>query len=451
MKAVLLLTLVEVFFASNFAFASAAAPAEVAELVEKLRQPTVTCPERIWTDYSWRGLQFIAVYPSKNSSWAWDVSNNRITEIKNSSLPASVLGSSYDFLEFASKSSASLNMEEEEEEGSGHFELITHEFFHNQGQKNWQQPGGSSRGTTYPLNWKPRYQRRMIYDHLKNYFVTGNKNELAAASFWYNNWKTQYPKEVLITADGYEGSAQYVEVMSSAIAKHGCKATESDLKKAALETVNQSFDFAVSGEILQLDSEGYSIGGLAALVLRFSSEKTLAEWNRELSKGKTALEILLDDIAPVKQTASKALAQKFYSKAKEQNAKYSKLLDSPIGAWADKSFVRLSLPYEWLLSNLMPQFFAVSEKLEIDVFPLYVEHTYRSPKGTNNLVVNANTVIFTEPIEPCGNGMSILVSRNEIADQGQYLTINGKAASGTIHAEQKFNSLGLEYLCPKDL
>ena len=442
--------LLMISFSFSFAAVAQAAgqpPKEVADLVAQLRRPTVTCAERVWNGFNWNDLQFVAVYPSKATSWAWDVAKNEITEVQNSSLSASVLGSGYEFFERSGKNSASLNMEEETSE---RVELITHEFFHDQGQKNWKSGGSGSRGTEYPLDWKPRFYRRMIYDALKTYFIGGSQADLAAASFWNKKWMQNYPMEVLATTDGYEGTAEYTEIMSSALASLGCNAKDSDLKLAAAKFLEKTLDMFMSGDQLSLDGEGYAIGSLAALILRFDSKRSLLEWNSQVAAGRTPLEILLETIPAVQKTVPKELARKFYSSARATNVEYSKDLDQPIRAWTDKSFVRMGIPSEWLLSNLYPKFFSTSKVLGADLFPLRIDHSYKSPTVNGNFVLKAGTVMIIDQSNFCGRQRIALVPKNSIIQKDDFFEVNSSTAVGTVRAKLKKNQDGFEYLCVEE-
>lgn len=421
----------------------AKAPDQVSALVQRLRSPTVTCPEKIWSDYNWKSFKFVAVYPSKSDSWVWDVAGDTIASVPNSQLPPSALGSSYEFFELAGKSSASLNMEEP---GSEQLELITHEFFHYQGQKNWKREGAGSRGTAYPLEWKPRFYRRMINDRLKDVLQSGKLSDLQAASFWFQKWAKEYPNEVLSTTDGYEGTANYVELMSTAIAELGCSASDSDLRAKAIKIVNSSHSYILDPAQLSLDGEGYSIGSLAALLLRFNL-KNLSAWNQSVKEGKTPLEILLKSVEPSTQVADKSIARSYYSSAKTKNVEYSKVLDIPIQNWSDKAFVRVAVPYSWMLSNLMPKFFAVPTALKMDVYPLAVDHQYKSKSGSGEMTIKENSVLFEDMSGMCGPGQYISIPKNTVVEAVGKVSFNNSIATGTIVGAWKKDSAGFDYFC----
>lgn len=431
------LTTLFVIFAAH---AETSIPKEVQQISDKFNLTMMKCPQKIWSDYNWSGLKVVLVYPSTEKSWVWNATNNSLETIVNSSLPTSVLGSTYEFFEIAGQAAMSLNMEEEGE----HVELGIHEFFHNQGQKDWTSENlGASRGTEFPLSWQPRFYRRMIFDNLKKYFQLGQPGDLSRAKYWYEKWSTEYPKEVVATADGYEGTSQYVQTVATAIVTKGCEATDAQLKEALLPKVSE-FGFTVSGEDLALDSEGYEIGALAALILRFSNAN-LREWNQKMSKGATPLEVLMAGVKPTPENS--LLAATFQQAAKNANSEWGEILNPSIANWANKDFVRVTASYALLQSNLMPSFFAHSSFLDMLLYPLSEEHHYISSKGSN-FKIKANSVNFDMGISICaGQYPFVLVPATSIKQTGKHAEVASPTVNGLLVGELKTDQQGYKYFC----
>ena len=76
---------------------------EVIGLVNQFRKTMVQCPERIWSNYNWNGLNIVFMYPSQDYSWAWDIDSNVMRMVDNRDLPPQALGSLYDFFEMNGK------------------------------------------------------------------------------------------------------------------------------------------------------------------------------------------------------------------------------------------------------------------------------------------------------------------------------------------------------------
>ena len=57
----------------------------------------------------------------------------------------------------------------------------------------------------------------MMFDRLKEFLLTNNQSSLSKAKFWFEKWKSEFPKEAQSTTDGYEGTARYVEMIASKI------------------------------------------------------------------------------------------------------------------------------------------------------------------------------------------------------------------------------------------
>lgn len=426
-----------------FTFSAVAQPKEVSGLIEKFDRTMVQCPAQIWSNYDWGGKAVVMVYPSQSSSWIWDVDTKTTQSVDNKDLPAGVVGSYYNFFKWNGRPALSLNMELI---GESAFEFGVHEFFHDQAQLGWVTPSG--RGTNYPALWEPRVYRRMIFDHLMNYFKTGLASDLRKARFWYDKWLADHADESATSTDGYEGTARYVEAMGLFVSKLGCAADDVQLKAEAMDYVTTNINFTASfdGSSFELDAEGYAMGGLASLILRFSNAK-LADWNSAVAKGKTPLDILLEGAAPVSDELPANLAADYAATGKRINQERGALLDEDINRWTNKGFVRVALRLSWLQSNLMPMFFAHSTALNLDLFPFSQEHRMISPAGSSNYSVAPKTVGFYDDQSPCQSSSVVtLVMASDIQAEDGLMTLTSPAVNGTIKGEYQ-TAGGFTYLC----
>lgn len=427
------------------ALAEDMAPQEVQAIASKFNETMMKCPGKIWPDYTWNNLRVVLLYPKKDHSWIWDATTNTTQRINNSSLPSSAIGSSYEFFEVDGRSSMSLNMEEENKEV---FQLGVHEFFHHYGQKNWtsgQVNGG--RGTEYPVSWQPRLYRRMIFDSLKKYLEAGRDSDLAQARFWYDKWTNEYPNETKSTTDGYEGTAEYADIMAEVIAKTGCSGTDEQLRAQVVNEVKTNFGFSVSGQHFGLDSKGYEVGGLSALILRFRNNN-LSEWTHRMSKGDTPLQVLMESTSSASGSAGQDLISTFRDSAHRINAERAPLLDHAIAAWPDKSYVRVPTPYNWLQSNLMPKFFAKSTQIGMSLYPLSTDHHYISPDGRSNFKLKANAVVFSHYTAACQNQYSFtLVPASLVQFTNGTTSISSPSFHGVLQGRITVDEQGYQYLC----
>jgi hypothetical protein len=315
-------------------------PQAVSALTAKYDLTMMQCPDRIWYNYNWADLKVIFAYPSGDWSWAWDASSDHIERISNKVLVLDNIKKPYDFFEWNEQAAMSLNMENEAEEDDDKtawlFYFGVHEFFHNQGQKDWKKQRG--RMTAYPFEWEPRLYRRMMFDNLKRFLEHEHPLDLGRARYWYDQW-AQDAYEVGETTDGYEGTAKYVDRLAEVVWELGCSATDDQLRTRTYEKVNAEFGYPTSGEIMNLAAEGYEMGALAAFILRFSGQ-SLATWNARMALGDTPVEVLLKDVTPVPEEAPLQLIEMFKQAADRLN-KEQTLVDLAISRWGDPAFVRL--------------------------------------------------------------------------------------------------------------
>lgn len=421
------------------------APKDVKTITANFNQTMMMCPGKIWSDYNWSGLQIALIYPTKLNSWIWDASADSLQEISNSSLPSTAIESIYNFFEMNDRTVMSLNMEKGYKEI---FQLGIHEFFHHYGQKTWtsSQVNGQ-RGTVYPVTWQPRLYRRMIFENLKKYLEFSQPSDLGRARYWYDRWSNENPSEANSTTDGYEGTAEYVETLAEVLANNGCSATEEQLRSQVAEQVKANFGYSVSGQDFGLDNEGYELGGLSSLILRFKAND-LSAWNSRISQGETPLQILLESVSPILENAPQELVKTFQESAQRINAERSPLLDKDIANWLDKSYVRVSTSYKWLQSNLRPKFFARSSQIQMNLYPLNSDHHYLSPDSRSNFKLKANAVVFSHYIPACPNQHHFtLVPASLIQLTNGVATISSPSFDGSIVGDMKADDQGNQYLC----
>lgn len=433
------------FFANFSALAAEAVPDEVQRLTSDFNKTMMVCPQKIWSDFKWDGLKVVLMYPSKAESWLWDASSNSLQKIANVELPASAIGSLYEFFDLGGHKAMSLNMETDKDNA---FQFGVHEFFHYVGQEDWIYIQTGGRGTSYPMKGEPRLYRRMIYDNLKKYLLSGGKDHLGRAKYWFTKWSSEYVNETQSTTDGYEGTARYVDTMASAVAELGCLATDKQLKARVIQKVTDDFGFSLNGQHPALSREGYDLGGIAALVLRFSGED-LAEWNKRIVAGETPLQVLLESVAPVVDAVPEDLQNTFVHAAQESNKQRGKIIDADISNWNKKSYIRVQVPTKWLQSNFMPKFFVHSTELDLYLYPLYTEHYFIAPgDGGSKFQLNTNTVLFNHYSTVCSNqDLLTLVPEHLIKQEGRSAKIESDKVVGHFMGEIKTDEQGFKYFC----
>ena len=419
-------------------------PSEVLELSAKFKKTMISCPDRIWSDYNWEGLKVVFVYPSLEKSRIWDVSLDRIEMVSTSRLPTPVILSLYHFFQWGGKPAMSLNMELDEPL-EGLFLFGVHEFFHNQGQKGWEKKQ-QFRTMSYPYEWEPRLYRRMVFDNLKYYMAFEDPEYLRRARYWFDKW-SEHSYELMSTTDGYEGTAFYVEVLAQAIAAQGCSTPDDVLKAHVLEKVHTEFGHPVSGQAFASDKEGYEIGGLAAMILRFQ-RGNLNEWNLRMADGDTPLEVLLEDVIPLEEEAPLPLIELFEETGRRSNEEVGKLVNEEISRLDDVDFVRLVGNPNFIQSNFSPTLTLRLIDKNMDLFDLGSELGFLHSQSASDYVFKKDSVIFGYPVPLCPSGYLVtLVPQDSINLVNGVADVSTDSVEGRIEGQIIVDENGFHYFC----
>ena len=431
---------------------------KVIGLVDQFRRTMTQCPERIWSNYNWNGLNILFMYPSQDDSWIWDINTHVIRRIDNRNLFSSTLGSLFDFFEIIGKRTLSLNMEDEFYISDNQlFSVGVHELFHYHGQRGWSRKDNGEQpryqGTVYPMDDTPRYYRRMLFDNIARYFASDNNEEyLKQGKYWFDKWVDEYPDELVSSRDNAEGTAVYVETMARALATSGCTATEEQLKNRVLSRVRYTFGSYVSGQSLALDREGYDIGGLAALILRFNNSDLL-DWNQKMAEGNNPLEVLFEGVTRVPEDDNESIRQLFSHAATAINREYGLILDDDIENYSNKDYIRVPAPDYWRQSTLSVSFFAYSNEIGKVMSPHSQDHHFISPaEDGSDYIFKRDTVAFRYPRlppHPCPGMYNkfVLVHRDAINIENRVAHASNEIIEGRLVGELKEDDEGYSYFC----
>lgn len=206
-------------------------------------------------------------------------------------------------IEFEGKPSISLTIDDNSLKESDikyeneSYDLATHELFHFYHQNTIINDDENSRSTPYPIDYKPRMYRKMLFINLKKAFeVSKNKEKyLGKAKYWQDKWKKEYPEEAkkIHLTDIAEGSAKYFEILANI--------TEYNMNKVDLSYYIDKLSNLIGDT---RDSESYSIGAMAGLIL---SQKKLDWTSKFFEKNKTIDELLLDNVKPLEDMEDKKI------------------------------------------------------------------------------------------------------------------------------------------------
>ena len=422
---------------------------EVKALTEKFHRTMIQCPNRIWSDYSWDGFKIVLLYPERDMAWVWDATANSLSEIDVESLPPEASLSSYAFFELddhPGQPLMSLNKRLLETHDQM-FRFGVHEFFHRQGQTDWIRKS-EGRGTPYPVSAEPRLHRRMLFDSLIQHLETGEPQYLNAARYWFDRW-SEDTLDSMQNTDQIEGTAYYLEFISVLLAENGCEISERELSKLVIEVASTTLGASVGGEQFDVAREGYEIGGLSALILRFG-DTDLRAWNKAIATGATPVSVLLADIMPIKGIEpSVQLIEQFEGTARQMNDEIGTFVDSSIAQWNDTRFVRVAAPPGDLQSQFSPLGFIYARALDIELVPLARNHLFTASDGVSKYTFLERTVVTAQPTPLCafGGGFITLVPEEAIRYSPGLAELDTPTVKGTFPAQLRVAEDGFLYLC----
>ena len=258
--------------------------------------------------------------------------------------------------------------------------------------------------------------------------------------------------------------------MAEALHKTGCEVEDAILRNKALEMFNKTTYGVNSLEeiILSSDLEGYYIGQIATLLLRFEFKKS--DWQDSIKKGESPLEILLKNIIPETDNDDVHLKDRIERLSKKKDKEIGNYLDEDIQFLTNTDYIRINIPYSWLQSNLMPRFFVSpnfndTRKASIRVMiPLGTEHRFISHDKKSYLNLSQDTVIFfedntyTSSMTVCGIVKEVyttltLVHKDHITHHhnkdGEYIEIHQKNVKGKVFGKFLNDDVyGFNFFCP---
>lgn len=244
-------------FLTTLLLTSLAHAGRIEEVRTLLENSVYACPDRIWKGVDWRAAKITLVSPSQGTGITLqhgqvETLTKEISESFTSGYKIENRGVivNVDYAQSAQEA----------------FGLLVHEGFHAFGQSGFEQ---STEGRTevYPAKYEPRLEREELTRALISHF-RGEEGALERAAAWHKRHSAH--KEPM-GSDVIEGSAEYVEKVSSVIAKLGCDVSEKVLVDQVVESL------AEQGGAFDKEYEHYRIGALGFLLARPQMQKVLSE------------------------------------------------------------------------------------------------------------------------------------------------------------------------------
>jgi hypothetical protein len=438
--------------ASGETDANKISPTDIESIYRKVGQdlssPMLQCPEKIWPDYNWKKMNALLLQETA-PSLVWRGETGKIETLDEADVPPGARNGLYSFFAWKSQDAVSIYIGGSD---NSYFKdpmnllgLLIHEGFHYLGQRDWIR-ASHSRGTTYPIDPTPRIYRRLLKDRLLSYFLSkgADTKSLGQASFWFHKWTQEFPKEVQNTADGYEGTARYMEWLGPIVSEIGCQASDEALLAAGTVKLSDPLQTYMGGERLSLDGEAYPIGGLSSLILRLINKNP--DWYLSVPKGHTPVEELLKNVTPIEDSILPELKKEYDNSATAQNRELETTFGGDLQNLLNAQFIRVVIPTSAIHASYSPKGFYLSAKVEnATIIPLASDFPFNGDSWAFTAKRDAN--LFSIP-SPCSEASYvILIPAASAVDSDNQLEIMTPTASGKIKGSWKTDDKGIKWFC----
>lgn len=262
---------------------SLAHASRINEVRALLENSVYACPDRIWKGVDWRAARITLVSPSAGTGMT--LQHGQIEMLNEEASKTFTSGYKIE------KRGVIVNVDYAQSAQDA-FALLVHEGFHAFGQSELEQ-STVGRTETYPAKHEPRLEREELTRALVAHF-RGEAGALERAAAWHKRHSEHMEP---LGSDVIEGSAEYVEKVSTVIAKLGCDVSEKILIDQVVESL------AEQGGAFDKEYEHYRVGALGFLLARPQMQKILSRVEDEL----LPLDILFEKVVPAKDITADSL------------------------------------------------------------------------------------------------------------------------------------------------
>lgn len=390
---------------------------DIEKINQKIMETAVgtmsTCGEKIWSKFTLKEINLILVDESKEEQVSYSFKDNKKIAFNKKNLPSAALQFLYNFFDFENQRWMAINPIKFAEFGKNDFDflvsesvkLIFHEGFHHTVQKDWVSKTQGSRGTTVPIAWEPRFYRAMIFQNLKTVYQVNffNHTALRKARYWYDLWVKNYPLEISMTTDGYEGTAAYAETMGYAYSQYGCGYYKPELKpevkKYILDNIDDGKLIFLNGSMFGLDVEGYAIGKIAGHIL--DQHNVIPNWKERLAQGETPLEQLMSLVTPKFHVIDDSKKDPFIHTQEVEQLKVDSYLSETYKNLNNNTSLYVSVPSAWAPSTFSPFDFYYDPSLKIQFTPMATEFISKNEESKSSLTSHPRAVYIEVEYNPC--------------------------------------------------
>jgi hypothetical protein len=382
-----------------------------------ISEPMVTCPEKVWPGFSWQenNLQVVLFSTKLQKARLWNHQAREGIEHDYANIPELALKKRWHIYTIGDLPAISFKTDDEHDD----FELVDtliHEAFHGLFQKSnaWKgdaEDADTRRGSFYPLQWEPRYQRYMLWFALNLAIKDPNSESRDKAAAWYSQWRTSFPVEADNIYDRKEGAAQYVGTMAAAIGVLGCSSSVLERQSYLLEQFRM-LKIPPKRGLYRLDDESYRLGISSGILLDSIGNTT---WKQEVNDGSNSLKVLFrEETSSHRPKDDPKIMRAYQYSYQEKNEEIGPLLNPLLSKLTrDRvDFIGLSLNATWDGGYDRKGFYILQEKSDaINMVTTVVvdDGLYLTSEVTGSEVELGEGGVFLIGKTLCGEGYTFVV------------------------------------------
>jgi hypothetical protein len=461
-----------------FAACGSSAPAPQRDRIANLKRALDTalfeCPDRVWpgTAAGYRASQVLLVSPEAGTAYLWNDQREAptgqsppMTLLATADLDPEWLGTfnigtlfGFPTLGVSLDETARIN-ERFDAAGATRWHdyavgLTLHEAFHFLGtQQLWPAAGVvGTRSIPYPQPFEPRFLRAALASSLLTHLRDGGGDAtLAAAAFWQGRFVTEHAAdaEAIRNTDIDEGTAQYAEVIGSALFERGCAASEAVLMEAVLAHIDEF----VNVRLFDGGYEPYQLGLLAGLGARLRGAP-LAGWEGRVESGETPVQVLVGDTAAVAQTDDPNLSFGARTAVETSNSEVAAEVTPLLARMTSADHVRLPVPVQWTVGSFrLSGFVHLVDEPGVPEVLLKYQATHQMPGGPTITV--AQTIVNAVP-EACSTSpVPMRIATFPAAafttdiTTGRFTLSSTEVSFTGLPAQLVQDAAGLTWMCPQ--
>ena len=231
-----------------------------------------------------------------------------------------------------------------------------------------------------------------------------------------------------------------------AVSDLGCGAGENALKSRVIELLQKDKSpYATAKKMLELDTEGYYVGSLAAFILRYIDKG--ADWRTQIETGVSPVDLALKGRAPLDEPSDEKLKSAYDDAAASANQKIGAILDPELALYKDPSSVHVVMGRSILISTYSPSGFYLPSALPgMSVAPLAFPLKTDDVPATLNLAPEKAIFFELRSDAPC-RGMSFVIPAPSAKFADHSISFSADKASGAFRGTLAHDAAEKTWFC----